>query len=433
MTEPEGPNPRRRLAALTAIIALVLGSICVVLAALSNVRMLLVVLVSLVIAVVGAWYVVSRRGLTRAVATVVVIFGLAALVVGVVAGDPNWVGIVAAIAFGAISVAAATFALRGGRRQRATPFANEPALPAANHPVLIMNPKSGGGKAERFDLVTECRARGIEPIVLQQGDDLLQLARDAVTRGADVIGMAGGDGSQALVSSVASEHDIPHVVVPAGTRNHFALDLGLDRDDVVGALDAFSDAVERRIDLADVNGRIFVNNASLGLYARIVQSGEYRDSKLQTSATMLPDLLGPEAEPLDMRFTAEDGTEVPSAHLIQVSNDPYDLTHLVGGGTRPALDLGVLGIVTMKVGEPARGWQAPSFEIRSGGPVEIGVDGEALTMDPPLRFTSHPGVLRVRLPRHAPGASPSAKAVHLSGSTSRELVHLLMGRPTGAA
>ena len=269
--------------------------------------------------------------------------------------------------------------------------------------------------------------------MLERGDDLLQLARDAIARGADVIGMAGGDGSQALVSSVASEHDIPHVVIPAGTRNHFALDLGLDRDDVVGALDAFTDGVERRIDLADVNGRIFVNNASLGLYAKIVQSEEYRDAKLQTTANMLPDLLGPDAEPLDLRYTTEDGTEMPSAHLIQVSNDPYDLKHLVGGGTRPRLDLGVLGIVTMKVGDPAQGWQAPRFEVRSSGPVEIGVDGEALTMDPPLRFTSHPRSLRVRLPRHAPGSSPSAKAVRVSGSTIHRLIRLVMGRSTEVA
>ncbi len=106
---------------------------------------------------------------------------------------------------------------------------------------------------------------GLEPVVLRPGDDLLQLAEDAIARGADVIGMAGGDGSQALVASVAARHDIPHVCVPAGTRNHFALDLGLDRSDVAGALDALTDGVERRIDLATVNGRTFVNNASLGL------------------------------------------------------------------------------------------------------------------------------------------------------------------------
>src|SRR5262249_36978633 len=140
------------------------------------------------------------------------------------------------------------------------------------HPVLIMNLKSGGGKAERFHLEDECRARGIEPIVLRQGDDLRQLAEDAISRGADVIGMAGGDGSQAVVATAAARPGVPLVVIPAGTRNHFALDLGLDRDDVVGALDAFADGVERRIDLAEVNGRVFVNNASLGLYAKIVQS-----------------------------------------------------------------------------------------------------------------------------------------------------------------
>ena len=113
--------------------------------------------------------------------------------------------------------------------------------------------------------------------------------------------MAGGDGSQALIATVASRHGIPHVVVPAGTRNHFALDLGLDRDDVVGALDAFADAVERTIDLATVNGRVFVNNASLGLYAKIVQAPEYRDAKMRTAAAMLPDLLGPDAQPLDLQ------------------------------------------------------------------------------------------------------------------------------------
>jgi diacylglycerol kinase family enzyme len=136
-----------------------------------------------------------------------------------------------------------------------------------------MNPKSGGGKAERFRLAELCRERGIEPIVLGPGGDLLALVEDAVARGADLVGMAGGDGSQALVASVANRHGVPHVVVPADTRNHFALDLGLDRDDVVGALDAYADGVDRAIDLAEVNGRVFVNNASMGVYARVVPAG----------------------------------------------------------------------------------------------------------------------------------------------------------------
>ena len=207
-----------------------------------------------------------------------------------------------------------------------------------------MNAKSGGGKVERFGLVEECRQRGIEPIVLQPGEDLLELARARSTGGADVIGMAGGDGSQALVSSVAMAADVPFVVIPAGTRNRFALDLGIDRDDVVAALDAFGAAVERRIDLAEVNGRIFVNNVSLGVYAKVVQSPEYRDAKRQTTLAMLGDLVGPGAEPFDLRFVGPDGTEHDGARIIQISNNPYRLTSLSGFGSRARLDTGELGV-----------------------------------------------------------------------------------------
>jgi diacylglycerol kinase family enzyme len=115
--------------------------------------------------------------------------------------------------------------------------------------VLLINPHSGGGKAERFGLAQECRARGIEPVVLRPGEDVVALAEDAVASGAEVIGMAGGDGSLALVAGVAARHRVPMVVVPAGTRNHLAMDLGVDRGDVVGALDAYGAAVERAVDL----------------------------------------------------------------------------------------------------------------------------------------------------------------------------------------
>jgi diacylglycerol kinase family enzyme len=260
--------------------------------------------------------------------------------------------------------------------------------------------------------------------------------------------MAGGDGSQALVATVAARHQIPHVVIPAGTRNHFALDLGLNRDDVVGALDAFTHGAERRIDLADVNGRVFVNNASLGLYAKIVQSDDYRDAKLKTAAGMLPDLIGPDATPLDLRFTGPDGTEYPTAHLILVSNDSYQLDHIGGRGTRASLEDGTLGVVAARITGPGSAqrfvaleaagqvrrfegwleWDTAEFRVRSGGPVEIGIDGEALTMEPPLVFSSRPGALRVWVPRHA-SLSPAATAVNLaSRSTAAELAAIAMGR-----
>src|SRR4029077_19661533 len=194
-----------------------------------------------------------------------------------------------AVAF-AVFAAAGRVALRRARSRQAPAPARRTAMTAQpGRAVLLINPKSGGGKAERFDIADQARKRGVEPIVLQPGDDLLELAERAVSDGAEVIGMAGGDGSQALVATVAMRHAIAHVCIPAGTRNHFAADLGLDRDDVIGALDAFTDGVERRIDLARVNEHVFVNNASLGVYAEVVQSDAYRDAKLETWTQMLPE------------------------------------------------------------------------------------------------------------------------------------------------
>ena len=232
--------------------------------------------------------------------------------------------------------------------------------------------------------------------MLRPGDDLRQLAEDAVARGADVLGMAGGDGSQALVASVASKHGIPFVVVPAGTRNHFALDLGLDRDDVPGALAAYQDGVDTVVDLAEVNGRVFVNNASMGVYAKIVQSADYRDAKVQTVTAMLPDLLGPAAAPLDLRYTLPSGQEAspPAAACVQ---QPVSDGAAARWGYPRAYRFGRAGgrlrtrrdgrrrekLAALELAGNARrfaswnDWTASEFEVRSAGPVDIGVDGEA--------------------------------------------------------
>jgi diacylglycerol kinase family enzyme len=293
--------------------------------------------------------------------------------------------------------------------------------PPAAHPVLIINPRSGGGKAERFGLAQECRARGIEPLVFQPGDDLRTIATATVAAGADVIGVAGGDGSQAVVAEVASAHDIPYVCIPAGTRNHFANDLGVDRSDVVGALDAFAHGAERRIDLARLNGRVFVNNASLGVYAKIVQSDRYRDAKLETVAQQLPKLLPPHAGPFDLRFTAPDGTHWEGAHLVLVSNNPYRPPRPGTRGTREGIDSGLLGVIAGRVLTPRQlaevgatestgavprfpgslEFTTPTFTVDSTGSVEVALDGEALVVEPPLRFEALPSALRVQV--MAPG------------------------------
>jgi diacylglycerol kinase family enzyme len=447
-------SPGRRLAAILAVLCLAGAVVAFLFGIVSgDAWRLLAGGASIVVAVIGLWYGLSRRGIPRLVGAVLAVAGLAAVLVLTLTADYRGVPLIVAIALVLVSGVAARYALsRDPRTLRARPVAGTPT-PRPRHPVLLLNPKSGGGKAERFKLVDQCRTRGIEPVVLGPGDDLRQLAEAAIARGADVIGMAGGDGSQALVATVAMAHGVPHVCIPAGTRNHFALDLGLDRDDVVGALDAFVDGVERPIDLARVNGRVFVNNASMGLYAKIVQSKGYRDAKLKTAADMLPDMLGPDAEPFDLRFTGPDETEYPTAHLSLVSNGPYQLDHLGGRGTRERLDTGTLGVVTARIANAKealtfvsleaagrirsfRGWlewDTPRFVVDSGAPIEIGIDGEALLMDPPLVFESLPGALRVRIPKHAPGFAPAATAVPPVTSTIVELFRLLAGRAVASS
>jgi diacylglycerol kinase family enzyme len=251
--------------------------------------------------------------------------------------------------------------------------------------------------------------------------------------------MAGGDGSQAVVAMVAAELDLPYACIPAGTRNHFALDLGVDREDVVGALDAFVDGGERRVDLAEVNGRVFVNNVSLGLYAEAVQRSGYREAKLRTILDTMPDVLGSEGEGLDLRWTGPGGHEHSSGAAILVSNNKYRLGKAVGSGTRPRIDDGLLGVTVASslMGRgghrrlpqrPWREWSTPEFEVDADGVVAAGVDGEAMRLDPPLRFRIRPGVLRVRIARAHPGASPSAAVPEDPWEALRALARIAAGR-----
>ena len=427
----------RRVTAVVALLA-PLALLVVVVVALVRRPLDLVLAVACVgIGVGAAAYAITRTGIRRTLAAVLAVLALAAAVVLVlaVAGGLLVLGLVVALIL--VGAAATRYALgRDIKSLKSSPTPGTAVGPAAR-PVLLMNPKSGDGKVGRFNLVAEARRRGIEPVVLAPGDDLLQLAEQAVADGADVIGMAGGDGSQALVATVASRNDVGFVCVPAGTRNHLAMDLGLDRDDVVGALDAFGKAVERRIDLGLVGDRVFVNNATAGLYAKIVQSPAYRAHKVGTALELLPAMLGPDATPFDLRFTGPDGTPHASAHLIMVSNDRYQLGSGEGFGSRRTIDGGNLGIVAatfrssaelarlLESGATGRNWRPPgwvewaaaSFQLESGQPVEIGIDGEAVVLDPPIRFRTLPGALRVRIPPHAPGYSLSL--IHISEPTRR--------------
>jgi len=397
----------RRLGAVLALLggatALALGAYVFV----SDFPRGLIVLGCVSIALAATWYGLLRRGARRLLA---VLLALALLAAGLalVAGSDNWPVL--------LVVAVAALAAGAGARTAFLPNRELPRARAPQNPVLFVNPRSGDGKAAEVELVEEARRRGIETVELGPEDDLEQLVRAAVGRGVDGLAMAGGDGSQALVAAIAAEHDLPYACIPSGTRNHFALDLGVDREDVVGALDAFVDGGERYVDLGEVNGRVFVNNVSLGVYAQAVNQDDYRESKLRTLLDTLTATLGDGAGTVDLRWTDPDGAAQVSAALVLVSNNPYLLGPTLGTGTRPRLDGGVLGIVdfhppTPGANEQPARWRelsAARLEIEADGPVPVGIDGEALTLQPPLRFRVRPRALRVRVAHDHPGASPSA-------------------------
>ncbi|MFF7725594.1 diacylglycerol/lipid kinase family protein [Streptomyces sp. NPDC008001] len=411
-----GKRWNARLALVSAAGAAVL-LLCV--AGLRSVALVAVGAAGLAVAAAAGWWALSHRGVVRGIALVLVVGAPVAVLVSYVAARLLWLVLVS-LGLWALAAAAGWAALRKDTAAPGT--APGRPVPPPRHACLLMNPRSGGGKVERFRLQEKAEALGAEVVLLgPRSGDVASLARDAVARGADLLGVAGGDGTQALVAEVAAEHGVPFVVVPAGTRNHFALDLGLDREDPSRSLEALTDGVELRVDLGRVGGRVFVNNASFGAYAEVVQSPAYRDDKAGTLMRLLPAVLTHQHGP---RLTVGAGSvTVDGPQAVLVSNNPYRVGDRAGLGRRDRLDGGVLGLVSVKVDSAVeaadllRGRHAPGLVtlasrevvVDADGPeVQVGVDGEALALPTPVRCVSEPGALRVRVPRHRPGV-PAAR------------------------
>ncbi|WP_369147336.1 diacylglycerol kinase family protein [Streptomyces sp. R44] len=412
-----GTRPAARLLARLALLA-ALGSLVVLLLALGDGGLLVVGagFLGLVLCAAGIWWFVAHRGAVRLIGLLLAIAAPIGVVVLFAYGGLWLTALILCLCWG-VALACARQALRRSRPKRSMrAVAAEPP----KNPVLIMNPKSGGGKVGRFHLVERAEELGARVILLDPSApaDVAELARGAVTEGADLLGVAGGDGTQALVAAVAAEHDLPFLVISAGTRNHFAMDLGLDRSDPSRCLDALTDGEELRIDLGDVDGRAFVNTVSFGVYADVVQHPEYRDAKAGTALTLMPDLLlGDGVRRLDARI---DDTMLSAQQALLISNNPYvSPDELTGGGRRPTLDDGELGVLGIRVEDAAqaadlavRGSQSTALTVRTAHRVEVtahtaeipvAVDGEALRMPTPVTCTLRPGALRVRVPRNRPG------------------------------
>jgi diacylglycerol kinase family enzyme len=424
-----------------ASLALVVLAV-VVLVTLSDRRglwMMAVTAGAIVVAVAGGFWFLQQRGPLRWVALALAVGAPLGMLGVFVVQRLLWVAVLAVVLWG-LAVLAARTALRPDPSAWALPVVD---APDPLRPFFVMNPRSGGGKVGRFDLQQKAEALGAEVALLDRpATDVQQLARDALARGADLLGVAGGDGTQALVAEVAAEHDVPFLVVSAGTRNHFALDLGLDRENPARCLDALRGGVEARIDLGGINGRPFVNNASFGAYAEIVDNPAYRDDKRGTTLDALPELLSGRR---GAHLVADaDGLVVDGPQAVLVSNNPYETSDLAGAGRRARLDRGTLGVITVQVstareavgllrGAHQRGLiRAEAHEVlvnSEEASVPVGIDGESVHLATPVRCTVRPGALRVRLPRERPGVRPPSGALNWAS-----LWGLAVGRtPTAVA
>ncbi len=368
----------------------------------------------------GGYWFLANRGVLRWLALVLVVAAPVLIVVAFTWHHLVWVAVVA-VALMVAAAGTARAALGAGRQDTAMP-----AVRAARprRPFLIMNPRSGGGKVTKFGLQDKAEQLGAQVALLEGPGtvDVAALARQAVADGADLLGVAGGDGTQALVAGIAAEHGLPFLVISAGTRNHFALDLGLDREDPASCLDGLTDGVELRVDLGIIADRTFVNNASFGAYAEVVRSPAYRDDKRGTTLRMLPELLnGHQGPRLSARAA---GTRIDGPQALLVSNGPYEMGDVAGLGRRARLDTGTLGVVAVRV-DSAR--QAIGLLRRGHGPgltvltadevtvdadapqIPVGIDGETVMLPTPVRCIIQPQALRVVVPRQRPGV-PAPKA-----------------------
>lgn len=293
-------------------------------------------------------------------------------------------------------------------------------------PALIINRWSGDGKAERYELEDAANKVGVRTIMLERGDDLAQLAHDAISTGADAIGMAGGDGSLGLVAGVAIERDVPFFAIPVGTRNHFALDLGLDRDNPLSALEALDDGEEIRIDYALADTRVFLNNVSFGIYAQAVHSDGYRENKEETLAAVLSEAASGVEAQAAIRYATPDGERQERAPLLLVSNNVYHMSGPPDFGRRPRLDGGMLGVgavtnlpadadlrsITLNQLRSLHTWETASIRLESEEPILAGLDGEALVFESPLNISIRPKGLRVLVPTGTkPGYVSAGEAV----------------------
>lgn len=414
---------RWRLISFLALVIFTLLSFAIVILVARNLIFAASLSLSVSLLAYAAWLIFTGASRRHQLGIVYLIIGLATLVVELVlflAEARN------AQAFVAVLVVAAVYLVIIGilrnRYWQELRKSGETSGKTAHfrHPILIVNPKAGNGRAIKADIPELAKKQGINVVVTKKGDNIEALARQAARAGADVIGISGGDGSIGAAAKVALEFNLPLVVLPGGTRCHFARDLGLDPNRIADSLAGFT-GTERRIDVANINDRIFLNNASFGLYADIVAHPEYREHKMEVSRKVLGSIATGDQKPYDLQFQ-HNNTKFKQAVQVLISVNSYNTVNISELGHRERLDGGVLQVTAvtrlndalvktllqpttlnklskLKSLPDFHQWEATKFEVTSSAKtLHVGVDGETETYNTPVVIKIMSAALRIFVP-----------------------------------
>jgi YegS/Rv2252/BmrU family lipid kinase len=253
------------------------------------------------------------------------------------------------------------------------------------------------------------------------GERIVEVARDAAASGADAVVAGGGDGTIRAVASALAGGSVPLGVLPLGTLNHFARDLGIPVD-LAEAVRLILQGAVHPLDVGEVNGEIFLNNSMLGVYPPIVQVRDRERRELErgkwlATASAAVKVL-PRLRPLHVRIRS-DGREIERrTRFVFVGNNEYEMNAFTYGApsrfesgnlylyiARSRSRLGLLGLALLGLVRDVK--QTPHLDCRalsaftietSGKAVPVYLDGEVTVLQPPLRYRVRPRELRVIVP-----------------------------------
>jgi diacylglycerol kinase family enzyme len=260
----------------------------------------------------------------------------------------------------------------------------------------------------------------LEIHIPEKASNLVSIAEKAIESGADVIVAAGGDGTTSAVASALVKKDVPLGLLPMGTLNHLAKDLGVPME-LDGAVDVICTGNVAKIDVGEINDKYFVNNVSMGFYPKIVRLRERWRPYIGKWAALVPAVILVLLRLPFFRATLNwnGGSTRIFAPLIFIGNNPYETTW-PDTGKRSCLNTGVLWIVFLK---SHRLWDnfkailaalrgnhatAPELEVMELKELSVrsfrrklvvGIDGELVRHRSPLKLRIHPESLKVMVPR----------------------------------